>query len=149
MYKPQVTGYLYAWLKIRRFIDHLSHGLTGSDLPHITGTGVAEFTIALPPLEEQHVILRRVETLLQFVDKIEKQVELATKRADKLTQVILAKAFRGELVRTEAELARREDRTYESASALLKRIKSEREKISTSTNARGSAPVQRRKRTQT
>ncbi len=43
-------------------------------------------------------------------------------RADKLTQSILAKAFRGELVPTEAELARREGRSYEPASVLLERI---------------------------
>jgi type I restriction enzyme S subunit len=36
----------------------------------------------------------------------------------------LAKAFRGELAPTEAELARREGRPYESASELLARIKS-------------------------
>ena len=57
---------------------------------------------------------------------IEKRVEAATKRSDKLTQAILAKAFRGELVPTEAELARREGRDYEPASVLLARIKSER-----------------------
>jgi hypothetical protein len=44
-----------------------------------------------------------------------------------LTQSILAKAFRGELVPTEAELARREGREYEPASVLLERIKAERE----------------------
>lgn len=47
------------------------------------------------------------------------------KRHLKLTQVILAEAFRGELVPTEAELARREGRPYEPASALLDRIQSE------------------------
>ena len=45
-----------------------------------------------------------------------------TARAEKLTQAILAKAFRGELVPTEAELARQEGRTYEPASDLLIRI---------------------------
>ncbi|MGB9242422.1 MAG: aldo/keto reductase [Candidatus Acidiferrales bacterium] len=45
---------------------------------------------------------------------------------DKLTQAILAKAFRGELVPTEAELARREGRSYEPASAPLARIRDER-----------------------
>jgi len=49
-------------------------------------------------------------------------------RAEKLTQAILAKAFRGELVPTEAELARREKRDYEPASVLLERIKGERAK---------------------
>ena len=40
-----------------------------------------------------------------------------------LMQAILAKAFRGELVPTEAELARREKRSYEPASELLARLK--------------------------
>jgi len=47
---------------------------------------------------------------------------VATTRADKLTQAaILAKAFKGELVPTEAELARREGRDYEPAAVLLQR----------------------------
>jgi hypothetical protein len=45
-----------------------------------------------------------------------------------LTQPVLAKAFRGELVPTEAELARREGLEYEPASVLLERIKVERAK---------------------
>ena len=80
----------------------------------------------VPPLEEQHEIVRRVEVLFQLADAIEKRVAAATKRTDKLTQSILAKAFRGELVPTEAELARREGRSYEPASVLLERIQAER-----------------------
>jgi type I restriction enzyme S subunit len=72
---------------------------------------------------EQEEIVRRVETLLRLADSIEKRVTVATSRANKLTQAILGKAFRGELVPTEAELARREERSYEPASALLARIK--------------------------
>ena len=58
---------------------------------------------------------------------VEKRVVVASLRAEKLTQAILAKAFRGELVPTEAELARREGRSYEAATEFLARIKSERE----------------------
>jgi type I restriction enzyme S subunit len=79
-----------------------------------------------PPLAEQHEIVRRVEALFRLADAIEKRVALATARAEKLTQAILAKAFRGELVPTEAELARREGRGYEPASVLLERIRAER-----------------------
>ncbi len=43
--------------------------------------------------------------------------------AERLTQAILTDAFRGELVPTEAELARREGRSYEPAYELLARIK--------------------------
>ena len=82
--------------------------------------------VAVPSLKEQHEIARRVEALFQLADATEKHVAAATKRADKLTQSILAKAFRGELVPTEAELARREGRSYEPASVLLQRIQAER-----------------------
>jgi type I restriction enzyme S subunit len=53
-------------------------------------------------------------------------VAAATARAEKLTQAVLAKAFRGELVPTEAELARQEGRAYEPAGVLLERLRSER-----------------------
>ena len=82
--------------------------------------------IARPPIEEQREIVRRVEALFTLADTIEKRVGAATKRAEKLTQAILAKAFRGELVPTEAELARAEGRDYEPAEKLLARILKER-----------------------
>jgi type I restriction enzyme S subunit len=71
----------------------------------------------------------RIEALFKLADAIEKRIAAATLRTEKLTQAILAKAFRGELVPMEAELARREGREYEPASVLLERIKKEREKI--------------------
>jgi hypothetical protein len=61
-----------------------------------------------------------------LADAIEKRVAAATAQADTRRQAILAKAFRGELVPTEAELARREGRDYEPASVLLERIRAER-----------------------
>jgi type I restriction enzyme S subunit len=78
--------------------------------------------LPVPPLAEQREIVLRVEKLFKLADAIEKRVTVGTARAEKLTQAILAKAFRGELVPTEAELARQEGRRYESAADLLKRI---------------------------
>jgi len=80
-----------------------------------------------PPLPEQHEIVRRVESLFALADRIEQRVTVGKERVDRLTQSILAKAFRGELVPTEAELARREGRSYEPAGVLLERIKVQNE----------------------
>ncbi len=99
---------------------------TGSTIKHLTGKALAIYRFQLPPLPEQQEIVRRVEAMLKLADGVEKRVAAATTRAEKLTQAILSKAFRGELVPTEAELARREGRSYESASDLLARIKSKR-----------------------
>jgi type I restriction enzyme S subunit len=81
--------------------------------------------LELSSLDEQHEIVRRVDALFRLADAIEKRVAAAMARVEKLTQAILAKAFRGELVPTEAELARRDDRPYEPASVLLERIRTE------------------------
>ncbi len=78
---------------------------------------------ALPPLPEQGEIVRRVGNLFALADRIEARFAEGRKRVDSITQAILAKAFRGELVPTEAELASREGRSYESASELLDRIR--------------------------
>ncbi len=97
----------------------------GSASPHLNVGDIKRFPVPLPPAKEQHEIARRVEALFRLADAIEMRLAAATARAEKLTQAILAKAFRGELVPTEAELARREGRDYEPASALLQRIRAE------------------------
>ena len=79
--------------------------------------------IPLPSPSEQIEIVRRVDALFALADKIEGRVEAATQRVEKITQAILAKAFRGELVPTEAELALQEGRDYEPAAVLLERIR--------------------------
>jgi type I restriction enzyme S subunit len=84
----------------------------------------------LAPLEEQKEMVSRIEALFKLADQIERRVAAARERAERLTQVILAKAFRrGELLATEAELARLEGRHYEPASVLLAKIKAQRKEV--------------------
>jgi type I restriction enzyme, S subunit len=95
----------------------------------LQGVNVEDFRklpIPMPPRPEQDEIVRRVQALFALADKVEERVAAATARAEGLTQAILAKAFRGELVPTEAELARQEGRDYEPAEVLLERIREER-----------------------
>jgi type I restriction enzyme S subunit len=102
----------------------------------LQGVNVEDFRrlpIPIPPLVEQTEIVRRVQALFKLADAIEKRVAAVSLHAEKLTQAILSKAFQGELVPNEAELARREGRSYETASELLARIKSARETIKTPT----------------
>ncbi len=93
----------------------------------ISGKDLKMQLIPLPPLDEQQEIVRRVNALFSLADSLEGRYQNAKTHVDKLTQSVLAKAFRGELVPTEAELARREGREYEPASVLLERIHAERE----------------------
>jgi type I restriction enzyme S subunit len=106
--------------------DRFRQRAFGGNQPNLSLGVIKGWGIPIPPLAEQHEIVRRVEGLFKLAEAIEKRVEAATKRADNLTQAILAKAFRGELVPTEAELARREGRGFEPASVLLERIRAQR-----------------------
>ncbi len=78
--------------------------------------------VPAPPLAEQHEIVRRVDELFVFADEMERQVARAGEREHKLWRTLLGRAVRGELVPTEAELARAEGRGYEPAADLLDRV---------------------------
>jgi type I restriction enzyme S subunit len=87
-------------------------------MPGLNLADVRRVPIPLPPLEEQREIVRRVEALFAFADRLEARYLAARKQVDKLTPSLLAKAFRGELVP--------QDPNDEPASALLERIRAER-----------------------
>ena len=72
---------------------------TGITLKHLNCKDVKKIKIPLPPLAEQHEIVRRVGMLFERADAIDREVVAASRRAEALTQAILGKAFRGELVR--------------------------------------------------
>lgn len=94
--------------------------LLGFDRRELDAGDVRQFARQLQG-EPVEILARTV----QLDASVEKRVLAATARADRLTQAILAKAFRGELVPAEAELARAEGRDYEPASVLLARVRAQ------------------------
>jgi type I restriction enzyme, S subunit len=117
------SSFLMHVLNSRQTNERVKQLTGGSASPHLNVQEVKRFPVPLPSLCEQQEIVRRVEALFAVAAAIENRLVGATARAEKLTQAILAKAFRGELVPTEAELARREGRSYELASDLLARVR--------------------------
>ena len=92
-------------------------------IPWLSGTtGRAKLTqqallslpIGAPPETEQTEIVRRVETLFAFADRLEARLAQAQTAATRLTPALLAKAFRGELVP--------QDPNDEPAAELLRRL---------------------------
>jgi len=90
-----------------------------SGINNINSKELAALELDLPDLVEQTEIVRRVESLLSQADAVEKQYRAAKQRLDRLSQALLAKAFRGELVP--------QDPNDEPAAELLKRIQAERQ----------------------
>lgn len=109
-----------AFVKIRlqENYEDVRKQAVGGAQPNLNLNKVREITIRLPSISEQTEIVRRVEQLFAFADQLEAKVAAAKTRIDRLTQSILAKAFRGELVP--------QDPNDEPASVLLERIKAQR-----------------------
>jgi restriction endonuclease S subunit len=88
----------------------------GGNQPNLNLSKIKEFSLHLPSLCEQQEIVRRVEKLFTFADRLESRYQKARKKCDRLTPALLEKAFQGELVP--------QDPNDEPASVLLERIKS-------------------------
>ena len=118
--------FLAFYLESPQIFKHASDVATGTAQKTVSLSSLRNFEISVPPLKEQHEIVRRVEQLFAYADAIEKQVNNALARVNNLTQSILAKAFRGELTAQwraeDPELISGEN----SAAALLEKIKAER-----------------------
>jgi type I restriction enzyme S subunit len=122
-----LSKYIFHWFFLQ-YEKNRNIG-SGSGPKALNCQKVRELDFILPPLEEQKEIVRQVDQLFSFADKLERHYQKAKEKLDKLPQSVLAKAFRGELVPTEAELAREEGRDYETAQQLLERIKTGKKRL--------------------
>ncbi|MDP2216989.1 MAG: restriction endonuclease subunit S [Methanolobus sp.] len=120
---PKYTAYfLHSQTGGKRQFEKLHRGATKIGLGL---DDIRSIAVPLPPLPEQQEIVRRVDALFAFANSVEAKVAAAREKTEILRQSILAKAFSGELVPTEAEIARQEGRGYESAGELMGRIRKE------------------------
>jgi type I restriction enzyme S subunit len=120
---PSITNNQYMNASLNSdILKHIAQSIVhGVGRPRLNQQQVKSLPIPLPPILEQRAIVNRIETLFHRTSKVEERVAAATSHADRLTQSILAKAFRGELVP--------QDPDDEPASVLLERIRKERTEL--------------------
>lgn len=92
--------------------------LHGIGRPRLNLDEIKSITIPLPPVDEQVEIASEVDQRLSVVSELEAIVETQLKRAERLRQSILERAFSGQLVP--------QDPDDEPAALLLERIQAER-----------------------
>jgi type I restriction enzyme S subunit len=118
--KPEHSPYVWLWLiSPEHGRSQLLDAAYGAGVPGLNLRQIREVSVLLPSHGEQQEIVRRVNELFALANSIEKQAAAGTARVEKLTQAILAKAFRGELIP--------QDPDDEPASILLDRIRIARE----------------------
>lgn len=111
-------SYLCLALRSPNSVAYFESNSVGSTMVNLNQKIIKSLSFHYPSTEEQKEIVRRVESLFAQADAVEKQYLAAKQRLDRLTQSLLAKAFRGELLP--------QDPSDEPAAELLKRIQAER-----------------------
>jgi type I restriction enzyme S subunit len=112
----------------------------GQTRPGINGEILRLICIPLPSIGEQAKIVEEVQQQLSILDEIEAQVDANLKRAARLRQGILKRAFEGRLLP--------QDPTDEPAEKLLERIRQQRQPATTMYNGRmGTRRARRPRRT--
>lgn len=106
------SEYLWFWFQSQYELNRLAGNGTGPQA--LNCQKVRELPLNLPPPEEQTEIVRRVELLFAYADRLEARLRSAQTAANRLTPALLAKAFRGELVP--------QDPNDEPAAELLRRL---------------------------
>lgn len=112
------SHYVMFFLRSLSTQNRMARATKGAAVRGINIGDVRALQVPLPPISEQKEIVRRVEALFSKAEIIESRYYKAKTQVDQLTQSILAKAFRGELVP--------QDPSDEPAAILLERIRAER-----------------------
>lgn len=112
---PKFLMYYFNSPTAKKIIKDLAFGLTRL---RVDLAMFKTFPVPLSPLEEQHEIVRRIESAFARIDRLAAEAQRALELMGKLDEAILAKAFRGELVP--------QDENDEHAEKLLERIRAER-----------------------
>lgn len=110
---------MFALIGAPTVLAQLKDQIQGATRAGINGTILKGFAIPVPPLQEQGCIVELLQQTIERERFLGEILSRESQRCDLLDQSILAKAFRGELVP--------QDPNDEPASALLERIRAERE----------------------
>lgn len=107
--------FLFYQLKSNFFFKQVSQNITGTTRSAIGILKLRKILVNVPSLDEQKIIVEKIEKSFLLIEKDEKFVNLLLLRLDSIKNSILTQAFEGKLVL--------QDPNDEPASELLKRIK--------------------------
>lgn len=119
-----------AWLlylvQTYEFIKAMSSLVLGVLYPAVRPKDIAGFQVALPPVKEQDRIVSEIKKQFTRLDAAVAALKRVQANLERYRATLLKAACEGRLVPSEAELARKEGRSYEAADQLLARILQER-----------------------
>ncbi len=130
----EINEYLSLFFKSKLYWDEIQDKAQGAAQPNVNASKLAEIKIPIPPIGEQELIIKKIETCFQKIDETEEALKEVEVLLMKYRESLLSKAFRGELIP--------QDSKDEPASKLLEKIRSERAKNSNGKKTQGFQPIE-------
>ena len=135
-------------LYLPRFLDYVLPGYlkaindatSSITVKHLSSRTIQDVPLPLPPLDEQREIVAELEKQFSRLDEAVANLQRVKVNLKRYKASVLKAAVEGRLVETEATLAHREGRTYETGAQLLQRILGERRNESKWSGKLGDAP---------
>ena len=117
---------LYLTYYLSEAVQAFKYQGRGTTINGVTKYQLRDLPVLLPPLPEQRRIVAEIEKQFNRLDALVAALRRAQANLRRYRASVLKTACQGDLVLTEAELARTEGRDYEPARVLLERILKER-----------------------
>jgi type I restriction enzyme S subunit len=95
---------------------------TTTNISNVSTKKLSNIELAFPPLDQQKRIVAEIEKQFSRLDEAVANLKRVKANLKRYKAAVLKAAVEGRLVETEAELARREGRSYETGAQLLQRI---------------------------
>jgi type I restriction enzyme S subunit len=108
---------------VRAYVRSVNHGMTRDG---INTEQLVSMPLPIAPRNQQRRIVEAIEDVLSRLEAAVANLEAAQRKLKAYRASVLKAAVEGRLVPTEADLARKEGRSYEPADVLLQRILKER-----------------------
>ncbi|RMF38307.1 MAG: restriction endonuclease subunit S, partial [Planctomycetota bacterium] len=119
-----LPDYVYWWLKGSK--DLAESIASGTTFLELSGAKAKQIPIPLAPLDQQKRIVAEIEKHFSRLDEGINNLKRVQANLRRYKAAVLKAAVEGRLVETEAEIAKREGRDYETGEQLLQRILHER-----------------------
>jgi type I restriction enzyme, S subunit len=115
------SRYLQYFLNSAEFVSFATH-LNAGDRPRVDFDQLAPYPFPVAPLDQQKRIVAEIEKQFSRLDEAVANLKRVKANLKRYKAAVLKAAVEGRLVETEAQLARREGRSYETGAQLLQRI---------------------------
>lgn len=127
---PDETQYLKKFLLyvLPGYLQAINRNTSSLTVKHLSSRTIGDIPLPYPSLKEQREIVSRIEADFGRLDAGVAALKRIQANLKRYRASVLKAACEGKLVPTEAELAKKEGRSYETGAELLTRILAERRK---------------------